>query len=44
VRFNIALGCTGGKHRSVVMSNELVNHFSQQDYIVSVSHRDINKS
>ncbi|MFH1080054.1 MAG: RNase adapter RapZ [Pseudomonadota bacterium] len=44
VRFNIALGCTGGKHRSVVMSNELVNHFSQQGYIVSVSHRDINKS
>ncbi|MDO9559338.1 MAG: RNase adapter RapZ [Syntrophales bacterium] len=44
VRFNIALGCTGGKHRSVVMSNELANHFSQQDYIVSVSHRDINKS
>ena len=44
VRFNIALGCTGGKHRSVVMSNELVNHFSQQDYIVGVSHRDINKS
>jgi UPF0042 nucleotide-binding protein len=44
VRFNIALGCTGGKHRSVVISNELVNHFFQQDYIVSVSHRDINKS
>lgn len=44
VRFNIALGCTGGKHRSVVMSNELVNHFTQQDYMVSVSHRDINKS
>lgn len=44
VRFNIALGCTGGKHRSVVMSNELVNHFSKQDYLVSVSHRDINKS
>ncbi len=44
VRFNIALGCTGGKHRSVVMSNELVNYFSEQDYIVSVSHRDINKS
>lgn len=44
VRFNIALGCTGGKHRSVVMSNELVAHFSQQGYMVSVGHRDINKS
>jgi UPF0042 nucleotide-binding protein len=44
VRFNIALGCTGGKHRSVVMSNELVNYFSEQNYIVTVSHRDIGKS
>lgn len=43
-RFNIALGCTGGKHRSVVMSNELVTYFAKQDYMVSVSHRDINKS
>jgi UPF0042 nucleotide-binding protein len=43
-RFNIALGCTGGKHRSVVMSNELLAYFAKQDYIVSVSHRDINKS
>ena len=44
VRFNIALGCTGGKHRSVVMSNELVSYFSKQNYIVTVSHRDIGKS
>lgn len=44
VRFNIALGCTGGRHRSVVMSNELVSYFSQQSYIVTVSHRDIGKS
>lgn len=44
VRFNIALGCTGGKHRSVVMSNELVDYFTTQHYIVSVSHRDIGKS
>jgi RNase adapter protein RapZ len=44
VRFNIALGCTGGKHRSVVMSNELAAHFDKQGYIVSISHRDINKS
>lgn len=42
-RFNIALGCTGGKHRSVVLANELVSYFSQQNYIVTVSHRDINK-
>jgi UPF0042 nucleotide-binding protein len=43
-RFNIALGCTGGKHRSVVMANELVGFLSGQNYMVTVSHRDINKS
>lgn len=44
VRFNIAVGCTGGKHRSVVMANELVSFFTRQDYLVSINHRDINKS
>lgn len=43
-RFNIALGCTGGRHRSVVMANELVAYFSGKNYLVSISHRDINKS
>jgi RNase adapter protein RapZ len=43
-RFNIALGCTGGRHRSVVMANELVAYFSNQNYVVSITHRDINKS
>lgn len=43
-RFNIALGCTGGKHRSVVLSNELVSYFFSQGYIVNISHRDIAKS
>ena len=44
VRLNVALGCTGGKHRSVVMSNQLGAHFSEMKYIVNVTHRDINKS
>jgi UPF0042 nucleotide-binding protein len=43
-RFNIALGCTGGRHRSVVMANELVAYFSRKNFVVSISHRDINKS
>jgi len=43
-RFNIALGCTGGRHRSVVMANELVAYFTRKNFAVSVSHRDINKS
>ncbi len=41
---NIALGCTGGKHRSVVMVNELGKHFLNRDYIANIKHRDINRS
>ena len=44
VRLNVALGCTGGKHRSVVMANELSSYFSAMKYMVNLSHRDINKS
>jgi UPF0042 nucleotide-binding protein len=44
VRLNVALGCTGGKHRSVVMANQLGSYFSAMKYIVNVNHRDINKS
>jgi RNase adapter protein RapZ len=44
VRLNVALGCTGGKHRSVVMANQLGSCFSEMKYIVNVTHRDINKS
>jgi UPF0042 nucleotide-binding protein len=43
-RLTIAVGCTGGKHRSVVMANELMSYFSKQDYPVNVDHRDIDKS
>lgn len=44
VRLNVALGCTGGKHRSVVMADQLGAHFAEMKYIVNVMHRDINKS
>jgi UPF0042 nucleotide-binding protein len=44
VRLNIALGCTGGKHRSVVMANELSSHLSAKKYIINLNHRDISKS
>ena len=43
-RINIALGCTGGHHRSVVMANQLGGYFSEKDYIVNITHRDITKS
>jgi UPF0042 nucleotide-binding protein len=39
----IALGCTGGKHRSVVLADELKNHLSGQNFKVRVHHRDIYK-
>jgi UPF0042 nucleotide-binding protein len=44
VRLNVALGCTGGKHRSVVIANQLLAHFSEMKYVVNVIHRDISKS
>lgn len=44
VRLNIALGCTGGRHRSVAMANELAAYLSDKDYNVQVNHRDIGKS
>lgn len=43
VRLNIAMGCTGGKHRSVVMANKLASYFSSKKYLVNLSHRDIDK-
>lgn len=39
----ITLGCTGGKHRSVVLSEELGRSLGSH-YNISVSHRDIDKS
>jgi UPF0042 nucleotide-binding protein len=38
----IAIGCTGGKHRSVAVAEYLVNHIRPQSP-VKVSHRDIEK-
>ena len=43
-RFNIALGCTGGHHRSVVMANLLGAYFAEKGYPVNIAHRDIAKS
>jgi UPF0042 nucleotide-binding protein len=42
-RLSIALGCTGGRHRSVVMANQIGSYFSDKNYIVTINHRDINK-
>lgn len=39
----IAVGCTGGRHRSVVILNQLAEYLSGKDYSVNVNHRDINR-
>ena len=41
---NIAIGCTGGRHRSVVILNQLAGYFSDRDYTTNVSHRDIDRA
>ncbi len=37
----IAIGCTGGKHRSVTLANELYRRLSDKDYGIKIEHRDI---
>lgn len=37
----IALGCTGGKHRSVVIAEGIADRLKQNSYHVRVFHRDI---
>ncbi|MBI4278232.1 MAG: RNase adapter RapZ [Armatimonadetes bacterium] len=39
----IALGCTGGRHRSVVLGEELGVHLRTLGYQVRVKHRDVRK-
>ena len=40
----IAIGCTGGKHRSVALSEELYSHLLKMDHKASIYHRDIQKA
>lgn len=37
----IAVGCTGGKHRSVVIAQEVADRLRQNNYYLNVFHRDI---
>lgn len=39
----IAIGCTGGRHRSVSIVETLLKDFPVQDVALQVSHRDIDK-
>lgn len=40
----VAIGCTGGKHRSVTLANELYESLSKEEnYGIKIEHRDIEK-
>lgn len=39
----IAIGCTGGKHRSVALVERIANNIKSDGYHVNVSHRDKDK-
>ncbi len=42
-QLTISVGCTGGKHRSVVFAEKIYNAIKENGFNVSVYHRDINR-
>ncbi|MCF8054823.1 MAG: RNase adapter RapZ [Deltaproteobacteria bacterium] len=41
---SVALGCTAGRHRSVVIVEEVAKHLEHLGYLTNVIHRDIGRS
>jgi UPF0042 nucleotide-binding protein len=40
----VAIGCTGGRHRSVAIADHLAERYREdKDYLVEVVHRDVNR-
>jgi len=37
----LAIGCTGGRHRSVVVAEDIASYFRERGHRVSVNHRDM---
>ena len=40
-RLSVAIGCTGGRHRSVAVAEELGSMLRKQDYSISMEHRHL---
>lgn len=40
---NVAIGCTGGQHRSVFVAECLAQHFQQQGKNINIRHRELEK-
>ncbi len=40
----IAIGCTGGQHRSVVMAEQVGRFLMEKGYRVNIQHRDVNRN
>ncbi|HYG93913.1 MAG TPA: RNase adapter RapZ [Nocardioides sp.] len=39
----VAIGCTGGKHRSVAMSEEIARRLQEKGYVARALHRDLGR-
>jgi UPF0042 nucleotide-binding protein len=39
----VAIGCTGGKHRSVAMTEEIARRLREQGYVARAIHRDLGR-
>jgi RNase adapter protein RapZ len=39
----IAIGCTGGKHRSVAMTEEIASRLAERGHHVRATHRDLGR-